>query len=172
MATTTGLRSGVAVHKTTKVVKVRAFGRYLKKCRLQARKRVPSVEAVAKTLREQGIDVNHATIRGYEYGWADRPDPSVLGGLARLYKIDVRSLIEVLTANRRNRNLSEIDVASVLRTVKQTSHAEAEASTRLAEIRDRIVGLSAELLELAGEQTPTPRQHPAERTHGDRKDRG
>lgn len=172
MAMPTGLRSGVAAHKTTKKIKVRAFGRYLKACRLHARKRVPSVEAVAKTLREQGIDVNHTTIRGYEYGWADRPDPIVLGGLARFYKIDVRSLIEVLAANRRNRNLSEIDVASLLRSVQQASHAEAEASTRLAEIRDRIVGLSAELLELAGEQTPTPRARPAERTQGDRKDRG
>lgn len=176
MATTAVVGSGVASRKarkgSTKKVRVKAFGDYLKGCRERSRKRPPSVAAVATVLQDQGIPINHATIRGYEYGWADRPDPVVLVGLARLYKIDVQSLVAVLAENRRDRNLSEIDVERILRSVTKTSHAEAEAATRLAELREKLYDVGKDLLDLAGEQAPATSQGKSRSSENDRKSRG
>lgn len=154
-----------------KEVRVPAFGAFLKTCRLRSRKRPPSVEAVAGALRDLAIRVNHATLRGYEYGWVDSPDPVVLVGLAKIYKVDHKCLVAVLAANRNQRDLSELDVERILRTVKQDTHAEAEATTRLAEIRERLADIGGEILKLVGEQAPATRLAEFERAENDRESR-
>lgn len=156
--------------RTGKQIRVPAFGRYLQACRRRSRKKPPSVQAVATQLRDRGVNVDQATLRGYEYGWVDSPDPVVLLELSRVFKIDLVCLIEVLHANRKQRDLSELDVERVLRTVGETFHAETGAADRLAEIEQRIFALGTELVELSGDrpggQTTETRARPTERRKG------
>lgn len=132
-----------------KRVRVGAFGAYLRDCRERSRKKVPSVEGVATELRNKyGVDVDDATLRGYEYGWVERPDPVVLLGLAQIYKTDIRCFITVLAANRKTPNLSAIEVERILRHLSTIGHDEAGASARLAELQEQVFEIGTALIAL------------------------
>lgn len=143
----------------SKTVKVRAFGLYLKRCRQETWGKTPSVEGVVRALRDRlDIAVDDATLRGYEYGWVDRPDPVVLSGLAALYKTDVECVIAVLKANRRKKDLSAEEVEQVLRAVTDLRNENAGAATRLEEMHVRIVEVGTALLDLARASADAGRQ--------------
>lgn len=136
-----------------KEVKVPMFGQYLKSRREESRpgRSAPSVEAVARQLRAADITVDDTTLRGYEYGWVDKPDPVVLLGLAQIYKTDIHLFIAVLAANRLKFDLSPFELERVLRDAADRSHVETAAAARLAEVNQRLRQIGLELLEFAAE---------------------
>lgn len=135
-----------------KKIRVPVFGKFLTSLRLALRPgRMTSVEWVARQLRQANVVVDDTTLRGYEYGWVDRPDPVVLLGLARIYKTDLHVLIAVLDANRQNKELSEFELERVLREASDRSRVETAAADRLEEIKGRLRQVRADIGELIGE---------------------
>lgn len=129
-------------------------------------------------LRERGVSADDTQIRGYEYGWTERPDPVVLLELARLYKTDVTTIISVLRTNRQNAKLSDTGVKRVLRETQRLKNEETAASARLAEIREGLHEIGAQLIELserstelARKQAPTTRMVETQRSSRNRANR-
>ena len=135
-----------------KEVKVEVFGTYLKSLREGLRRpRTVSVETIVRHLRQLGITIDDTALRGYEYGWTERPDPIVLEGLARVYKTDLSLILAVLKANRQNKHMSEFELERVLREAAERSHVQTAAADRLAEIKERLRQIRADITELCGE---------------------
>jgi hypothetical protein len=149
-------RRPAEAEKGKKRPKVPRFGQYIKAQR-ELTRRHQSVEAIARDLNAQGIDADAGTLRGYEYGWVDKPDPIVLLGLARLYKTDIHKLIAVLAANRQRPDLSDLELAQVLRDADEHSRVQTSAASRLAEVEGRLEEIAADLIELArGDESRQP----------------
>jgi transcriptional regulator with XRE-family HTH domain len=92
--------------------------------------------------------INRQTLWQYEQGTVAAPDPVALMRLAEIYDTDIASLISVLAANRRNPNLTEAEVHTILQDVRETHGTNAAAAAHLAELTDEIRIIGTELIGL------------------------
>jgi hypothetical protein len=145
--------------KRARVPEVPAFGRLLLHLRQRRFGERSTPEQVVNYLADnEGAKTAGGSLRGYELGWNRSLDPIVLAALARVYRIALEDLIDVLAANRLKPNLSDFEVEQVLRDARQRRHAQAAAASRFSEIGERLVAISAELAEYATEAAELTRQ--------------
>lgn len=128
-----------------RVPKVPAFGRLLARLREVRFKGRRTPEGVAELLTARDIPTAGPTIRTYEYGWIESPDPVILAGLAALYRIALEDLIAVLHENRRDPSLSDVRVNDILKSERVRAHAEAITANRFVEVGHRLMEIGAEL---------------------------
>lgn len=154
-------------------VVVMAFGKWLQGLRGKL-----SRQQVVNRLDTHGVKLDPSTLHQYEHGTVAAPDPVVLLELSELYQTDLRQVVSVLRSNRANPKLKDEEVEQVLREVAQLRDDDAAAAARLAELKEGIRFISAELFELieratppSGGKTTSDRANPARPAKGARGDR-
>lgn len=74
-----------------------AFGERLKRWRAGM-----PVERVVHRVRALGVPFAEATLRSWEYGWTEKPDPMRLLALATVYKVSAAEALDALRESREN----------------------------------------------------------------------
>lgn len=81
--------------KRVRLPKYKDFGDVLKTWRGKR-----EVETVVRLVRDEGLDFDGATLRGWEYGWTGRPDPLRLLALAKVYNRSTADVMQALSVAR------------------------------------------------------------------------
>lgn len=92
-----GYADPVAVAKRIRTARYKEFGERLR----QWRGDVP-VETAVRLVQQMNVKFDGATLRGWEYGWIERPDPVRLLALARVYDVSIDEMLRALMESRMN----------------------------------------------------------------------
>lgn len=96
----TSITDGVTLTDVAKKKRVRerkfaAFGDLLRTWRGDR-----EIEVVARHVRGLGVDLDGATLRGWEYGWSGQPDPIRLLAVAQYYGKNTDDVLQALATSR------------------------------------------------------------------------